>query len=492
METDSEIAFNLQMEEALTDSLLDDAVSSPNTTDLTYDAVFGAALSTVLQNDDLYKYEVEILDQYKTEVEAKRLRLDLCRQVHDRAFACEISTVSEADWRKNGDNLTRPYGEGSSSSKGQTLGFRVYVKGLVQGMVGGIGVAIRDWNDNLVFELNKGLGDKENRVNEEIVELKALIEGLDAAVVLDLKGVTIVTDNPLLYQCITGKNPPIFRGAAALSSQIDLLLRKLSHTRTSLVSSQDIKSAVDLARKAIISEVNRSAAINNAKKLSQTCTICLEDTNVDEMFLIAGCQHSYCFSCMSKHVQFQLLHGILPECPHENCKSALKLESCTKFLSPELFHIMSQHLKEASIPISEKIYCPFARCSALLSRNELQRPTGDATVLWGRTCPRCGGIFCLNCKVPWHSHMSCADFKRLDPYPCTDEKKLKTLATENMWRQCPKCNHMVSLAEGCYHIHCRCGHEFCYTCGAEWTKKKPTCTCPIWDEGNLLHNRRNR
>lgn len=203
MEADSEIAFKLQMEEALTVSLLDDVVPSPNTTDVTYDAAFGAALSNVLQRDNLYKYEAEILDQYKTEVEAKRLRLDLHRQVHDRAFACEISTVPEADWRKNGDNLIRPYGEGSSSSNGQNLRFRVYVKGLVQGMVGGIGVAIRDGNDTLVFELRKGLSDKETRVNEEMVELKALIEALEAAVMLDLKGVTILTDNPLLYQYVS-------------------------------------------------------------------------------------------------------------------------------------------------------------------------------------------------------------------------------------------------------------------------------------------------
>lgn len=254
---------------------------------------------------------------------------------------------------------------------------------------------------------------------------------------------------------ITGKNPPILKSAAALSSQIDLLLRKLSHARTSLVSTRDIKSAVELARNAIAHEVNRSATINNTKNLTQTCTICLEDTHAEQMLLIAGCRHSYCFSCISKHVQFQLLHGMLPKCPHENCKTALKLDSCSKFLSPELFHIMSQRLKEASIPIAEKIYCPFVRCSALLSKTELQRPIGDANVLWGRTCPRCGGVFCLNCKVPWHNNMSCADFKRLDPNLYNDENKLKTLASKNMWRQCPNCSHMVSLSEGCYHIHCR-------------------------------------
>jgi hypothetical protein len=33
---------------------------------------------------------------------------------------------------------------------------------------------------------------------------------------------------------------------------------------------------------------------------------------------------------------------------------------------------------------------------------------------------------------------------------------------------------------------CRCGYEFCYTCGKEWKEKKATCACPLWDENNII------
>lgn len=258
---------------------------------------------------------------------------------------------------------------------------------------------------------------------------------------------------------VTGKNPPMTANVATLSGQINLLLRKFTHTRASLVACHDIKLAVKLARNAIAFEVNRSAGNSNAKNLTEHCTICLEDTYVDQMFLITSCLHSYCFSCMSKHVQFKLLQGILPKCPFENCKSELKLDSCKRFLTSELLDIMSQRVKEASIPAAEKIYCPYPRCSTLLSKTELQGSMGNSSVvteiLGGRKCPRCSGIFCINCKVPWHSNMNCFDFKRQNPYPSNEDKKLKRLASENLWRQCPKCNHMVSLAAGCYHIYCR-------------------------------------
>jgi len=33
---------------------------------------------------------------------------------------------------------------------------------------------------------------------------------------------------------------------------------------------------------------------------------------------------------------------------------------------------------------------------------------------------------------------------------------------------------------------CRCGYEFCYTCGSEWKEKKATCTCSLWEERNII------
>ncbi|GFQ08078.1 putative uncharacterized protein at4g01020 chloroplastic [Phtheirospermum japonicum] len=461
---DSELAFNLQVQEALAASVLDGAVSSTNATSVSDDAVSA---------DNPYEYEQELLllDQYN-EKEAKRLRLDLTRQIHDRALACEIASVPEEEWSRTGNNLNRPFAEGSSSSNDKEgLNFRVYVKGLMEQMFGGIGVAICDGNGGLVFELSKGFSGKEQQANnQEFVELKALIEGLDVAVLLDLKRFSI----------ITGEKPPMTRNVAPLCEQLNLHLRKFADTQVSIVASEEIKFADELARNAIALRVNRSSGNSNTKNLTESCAICFEDTYADQMFVITGCVHRYCFPCMSKHVQFKLLQGSLPKCPHENCKSKLKLDSCKSFLTPELFVILSQRMKEATIPAEDKIYCPYPKCSTLLSKTELRGSVGP------RVCPECSGAFCIDCKVPWHSNMNCVDFKKLNPYPCKEDKKLKDLATENLWRQCPKCSHMVSLAIGCYHIYCRCGHEFCYTCGAEWKDKKATCTCRIWDEHNII------
>lgn len=38
---------------------------------------------------------------------------------------------------------------------------------------------------------------------------------------------------------------------------------------------------------------------------------------------------------------------------------------------------------------------------------------------------------------------------------------------------------------------CMCGYEFCYTCGKEWKGKKATCSCPLWDEHNIIRDDRD-
>lgn len=246
---------------------------------------------------------------------------------------------------------------------------------------------------------------------------------------------------------------------AMLITQVNLLQRKFSYCNPRLVARHDVKFAFKLARDAIVSQFTMPAESSSEKNLNETCAICLEDTDINLIFSVDGCQHRYCFSCMKQHVEVKLLHGMVPKCPHEGCNSELLLDSCRKFLTPKLVEIMQQRKLENSIPVTEKIYCPYPRCSALMSKTEVleysKELIGDSQQLGPKKCIKCHGLFCFSCKVPWHSGMTCSTYKRLNPIPPAEDVKLKFLATRSLWRQCVKCNHMIELAEGCYHMTCR-------------------------------------
>ncbi len=44
------------------------------------------------------------------------------------------------------------------------------------------------------------------------------------------------------------------------------------------------------------------------------------------------------------------------------------------------------------------------------------------------------------------------------------------------WKPCPTCKEMIEKEDGCDHMQCECGHEFCYQCGRSYTGGMP-CNC---------------
>lgn len=219
-----------------------------------------------------------------------------------------------------------------------------------------------------------------------------------------------------------------------------------------LIARNDVKFVFKLAREAINSQI--SNVVSSLEKL-ENCVICLDDKPMDQFLSIEGCTHQFCYACMKQHVEVKLLHGVLPKCPHEGCANELRIESCEKFLTPKFTEMMRQQMKENSIPVTEKVYCPYPKCSTLMSRTEIRALPKLDFGFGARACFKCRGIFCINCRVPWHDNINCAEYKRRNPTSLVEESKLKNLAARNLWRQCIKCKHMIELAAGCYHMTCR-------------------------------------
>lgn len=191
------------------------------------------------------------------------------------------------------------------------------------------------------------------------------------------------------------------------------------------------------------------------------CQLCFDRKPLNSSFKIQGCNHSYCTECTAKYVASQLRNNVTRiRCPVPKCPGFLKPEYCRRILPLKVFERWGNALCEAVILESEKLYCPFKDCSALLVDDGFED-------IKESECPHCHRLFCARCQVPWHSGITCEEFQKLNKNDRGREDiMLVKLAKQKEWQQCPKCNFYVEKTEGCNHMKCRCKFSFCYRCGA--------------------------
>lgn len=222
IDSDFDYAFRLQLQEALAASLSTQPSSSSSSNkpqQPSPDDVVVLKPIAVL-SEELAKLELEITDRKQSEIEMRKMKEDLSRRMHDQKVAREIQRIPDDDWMEWGDNFEKPYNDEGCSKQQRNVPrnddeddddtvFRLYFKGLVSEErvrdekvgLAGIGIAICDPRDNLIFEMSKPLVG--NGMNKIAAQIKALIEGLNAAIALDLKCLTYYCDYYPLYQIVS-------------------------------------------------------------------------------------------------------------------------------------------------------------------------------------------------------------------------------------------------------------------------------------------------
>ncbi|WJX86637.1 RBR-type E3 ubiquitin transferase [Trifolium repens] len=158
------------------------------------------------------------------------------------------------------------------------------------------------------------------------------------------------------------------------------------------------------------------------------------------------------------------------KCLDPKCNGILDPCDCISIIPKDVYERWETALVENLVLGSQKFYCPFNDCSAMLVNdgNEV------ITVL---KCPHCHRFFCAQCKVSWHAGFDCRGFRSLEngkPWWESDLLAVQ-LAKKNKWKRCSKCSFYVERREGCNLITCRCGHKFCYVCGSNWKQSHYEC-----------------
>jgi hypothetical protein len=211
--------------------------------------------------------------------------------------------------------------------------------------------------------------------------------------------------------------------------------------------------------------------VNNvlATSLPSSCPVCDEDM-VEGQSLALACNHAICRACWKQHLsyQIQLSQSLSCTCP---------VPQCTVRPDPAFIQETLGEGSEELKKFQQAVVRSYVEGSGKLTW--CRNPQGcDQILLHGGvadvgTCSKCGWTSCFSCTfTEAHYPASCQQIAQwVDEggfyEGMNEEAKSKQLA-KIISKKCPRCSAPIEKNEGCLHMTCKCGHDFCWRCLKPW------------------------
>ncbi|KAL2045041.1 hypothetical protein N7G274_002816 [Stereocaulon virgatum] len=189
------------------------------------------------------------------------------------------------------------------------------------------------------------------------------------------------------------------------------------------------------------------------RELERQCTVCLEPGDMWAM-IETSCGHWYCREDLQSAFQV----GLESRTPFQCCQRAVPIEDLLGLFDDDFRDRYSELVLELSTP--NAVYCSNRSCIRFIPPSQA---TGPDTM----RCSHCRTATCRHCRNRSHSGTEC--------HADVGTRQARALAEAQGWRACPSCTNVVEKSSGCLHMTCRCGTQFCYGCGAFYTRCQGGC-----------------
>lgn len=181
------------------------------------------------------------------------------------------------------------------------------------------------------------------------------------------------------------------------------------------------------------------------------CPICYENT---KDYKKLQCEDKFCLDCLKKHIKTQVFP--IP-CPNPKCQDTVS-PMVVKELMDEEFYKKYEDRSLSNLTEKEPdIFscCPTPGCGYIFVFDADESPHFR--------CEKCLKHYCLKCKCEYHKNRTCIQYIR-ERVNNPDEMFIQ-FALGKKFKQCPGCKRWIEKNEGCLHMRCLCGFDFCYECG---------------------------
>ncbi len=238
--------------------------------------------------------------------------------------------------------------------------------------------------------------------------------------------------------------------------------------------------------------------------LRRDCDVCLEEQRPTyQEPLTLACTHELacCVACIRRFVDTRIYDGGPVRCVDAACSEVLSYESIRRVASGEAFELYDSRLTHALLEAQEEfVWCARPNCgNGVLYENRERTPVLRCDQCRARTCVAHRLLLadCAECSARYEDER---DRRREDQHRRRGavqslfrgrhengrrrvqvRQQLEIQANEralqngSIYKQCPKCRQGIEKNEGCNHMTCRCGFQFCWQCLSGNGDHAPKC-----------------
>ncbi|KAH8834497.1 hypothetical protein DL96DRAFT_1580767 [Flagelloscypha sp. PMI_526] len=228
----------------------------------------------------------------------------------------------------------------------------------------------------------------------------------------------------------------------------------------------------------------RTAIEQKTSVALRSCPICCSDDIPEYDFPrfppTSRCQHKplACRDCLAQHLEAQLFsQAVVLEvnCLNHPCSEKLGYDEIKQWATPECFNrYNSVAIRQRLAEDPNFVWCLNVKCD-----HGQTHPLAHTSPIV--QCSWCFKKSCFTHQLPWHEGLTCAQFDAVRT-DAADQEEAKRLI-DSTTQTCTKCKQKIERSAGCDYMTCRCGHGFCWRCGATITHDEihgstnhlPTC-----------------
>lgn len=190
------------------------------------------------------------------------------------------------------------------------------------------------------------------------------------------------------------------------------------------------------------------------------CPICLEDYPRSRFpkrrTVTEFCDHpdKACLNCLDSSITAIIERGALHLLACPICPQRLSRRHIKEYTTSAVYE-RYRYLKEQSEIPGHYISCTNPVCGGS-QPHESEEPK--------MICNHCQFATCAKHRRPWHEGQTCQEFDLDDAQieRLEEEEATAKLLSREATSICPKCGQGVTKSEGCDHMRCQCGQEWCY------------------------------